>query len=145
MEKLPQRRNSLRYSDGDYSFPGGNYFVTIRVKADIDLTSARISRIIIETLNSIEGFRHAEFPCFCIMPGHIHVIIHIITGIKSVSDIVWSLKRAVTRKTGYKGGVLWRRSFYDRIIRDYSEYVEIANYIADNPIILGLIKEGKRI
>jgi putative transposase len=143
MKNLPKRRNSLRYSAGNYSYPSGNYFVTICVTVGVDLISPKLTNAIIETLEYIENLGNAKFPCYCIMPDHIHLIIQLTTGGKSVSDIVWSLKRSVTRKSGYEGGTLWQRSFYDRIIRDYNEYVEIANYIADNPVKRGYIKDGE--
>jgi putative transposase len=143
MENLPKKRNSLRYSAGNYSYPSGNYFVTICVKTGVNLASRKFANAIIETLKYIEKLGNARFPCYCIMPDHIHIIIQLTTGEKSVSAIVWSLKRSITRKTGYNGGTLWQRSFYDRIIRDYDEYVEIANYIAGNPVKRGYIKDGE--
>ena len=131
----------MRYKTGDYSQPGGCYFVTICVIAEIDLTDDNIAEVILETMNFIDKNGHAKLRCYVIIPDHIHAIIQIITEKKSLSDIVWSFKRAITRKLKYPGGTLWQRSYYDRIIRGYDEYNKIVGYIAENPIRKGLIEE----
>jgi len=142
-KEFPKRRNSLRYVGGDYSLPGGDYFITICVTSAIDLTDNKISKKIIETIDFIDADGHGKFNCYVIMPDHIHAIIEIVSGRKSLSDIVWSFKRAVTGKLGYPGGTLWQRSYYDRVIRDYREYKKIVGYIAENPFRSGLVKKGE--
>jgi REP element-mobilizing transposase RayT len=57
----------------------------------------------------------------------------------TVSAIVRSYKSAVTREAnlmGLRNG--WQSRFYDRIIRDDSEYYRINRYIINNPIKWGI-------
>ena len=91
---------------------------------------------------------------FVIMPNHIHGIIEINnflnsvgTGLKpvptnadkrySLSEIVCGLKTFSARKINElnpKLNFYWQRSFYDRVIRNEKELINIQNYILSNPL-----------
>lgn len=55
---------------------------------------------------------------------------------QSVSQLVKSFKILVTKQAGFS---IWQRSFYDHIIRDECDYLEIWQYIDENPIKWGEI------
>lgn len=80
-----------------------------------------------------------------IMPDHVHMIIYlfdnenIIMG-KSrtpsptnarIPAFISTFKRFVNKKAGYN---IWQRSFHDHIIRSEKEFLEICEYIDNNPI-----------
>jgi putative transposase len=95
---------------------------------------------------------------YVIMPNHVHGIIEIV-GAKNLSPRVTDdsefgtranddspLRPNGTSKTvgsiirGFKIGVtkfaghsVWQRNYYEHIIRDYVDYLRIADYISDNP------------
>ena len=52
----------------------------------------------------------------------------------SVSAIIGSYKSAVTRESRSTSSDFgWQANYYDRIIRDYKEYLRIEEYIHHNP------------
>lgn len=97
---------------------------------------------------------------YIIMPNHVHGIIEIVGAnndlpldkekiterakdilplrgtSKTVGSIVRGFKIGVTKYVRkctdiYK---VWQRNYYEHIIRDYEDYIRIADYIEDNPI-----------
>lgn len=88
-----------------------------------------------------------------IMPNHIHVIIIIVAramgaGVSpyaptfrspshTVGAIVRGFKSAVTKQINIQrdtpGLPVWQRNYWEHIIRDEQSYVNIANYIHNNP------------
>ena len=78
---------------------------------------------------------------YVIMPNHIHIIVSVVrdgpsgtpvpTVLNStVSKFISTFKRFVNKEVGEN---IFQRSFYDRIIRNNGEYMEICNYIRLNP------------
>ena len=99
-------------------------------------------QIVENELKNIEThFPHVSLGDYVIMPNHIHLILHIdgdtagASPRPTVMDIVCAFKSLATRKCkqgGYKDK-LFQTSFYDRIVRNGDEYMEICNYIRLNP------------
>jgi hypothetical protein len=48
----------------------------------------------------------------------------------TLSRVIKQFKGAVTKKAGFP---VWQKSFYDHIIRNEQDYVEVWNYIDTNP------------
>ena len=48
----------------------------------------------------------------------------------TVSTVVQQFKGVVSKKTGVS---LWQKSFHDHVIRSEQDYLEIWNYIENNP------------
>ena len=76
---------------------------------------------------------------FVIMPDHVHLIVTLHNAGSETSDktpniqnIIGSFKARVTGKFG-SGKSIWQKSFYDRVIRNETEYAEIWQYIENNP------------
>jgi REP element-mobilizing transposase RayT len=78
---------------------------------------------------------------FVVMPNHVHAIIEIDgmrreeIKIKSLSSLVGAFK-TTSSKMIHEAGFLefaWHRSFHDHIIRNENAYLNITNYIDDNP------------
>src|SRR5690606_8049732 len=86
---------------------------------------------------------------FVVMPNHVHAIVEIngragrdscravLTEIKikSLSSLIGAFK-TTSSKMIHNAGFLdfaWHRSFHDHIIRTESSYLNITNYIDDNP------------
>ncbi|MFJ5159099.1 transposase [Pantoea sp. NPDC088449] len=69
---------------------------------------------------------------FVLMPNHLHGIIWLNESThRSLLNIVNWFKAEITRETGIK---VWQRSFYDRVIRDEHELLNIRRYIEENPM-----------
>ena len=72
---------------------------------------------------------------YVIMPDHIHMIIKIDAGGRGdpplqIQDVIGRFKSFTTHEFGK---TLWQRSFYDHIIRGEEDYLEIWEYIENNP------------
>jgi len=147
----------------------GYYFVTIGTKnrepyfgeiTDGNMVMSEMGIIAVQELLKTGELRQDVFMDeFCIMPDHVHCIIHIsymdkyrcrdVTryvptgdiGINplspragSLSVIIRSYKSAVTKRcrdAGHKG-FAWQSRFYDRIIRDQDELRNVRRYIRYN-------------
>ena len=102
-------------------------------------------------------FDDVELGEYVIMPNHIHGIIRIVRARHAVplppahlnasqfgkslpgalSTIVRSYKSAVTKRINEKrntpGAKLWHRNYYEHVIRNRNDWVNICNYIRTNP------------
>ena len=81
---------------------------------------------------------------YVIMPDHIHFILRIegfendnSNKYSTVSNFVSTFKRFCNKEYGEN---IFQRSFYDHVIRNEEDYVEIWSYIVNNPLKLLLSK-----
>ena len=74
---------------------------------------------------------------YIVMPNHIHMIIFISAEsgrtqfAPTVSRMVKQFKGSITKQIGRS---IWQKSFHDHIVRNETEYLEIWQYIDENPI-----------
>ena len=93
-------------------------------------------------MNSI--YKKSQIIKYVIMPDHLHMIIYLFDDdnvfcgtpraafpTKSVSQIINGLKSISTKQIGFS---IWQKSFHDHIIRNEKEFLEICDYIDNNPI-----------
>ena len=100
-----------------------------------------IGQITQDWLNKInDHFPSAELGEYVIMPNHIHLILFLedtsgrADPSPTVSNVIGWLKYNITKDVNLpKGQKLFQRSFYDHVIRNRDEYMEICNYITLNP------------
>ncbi len=138
---FPQRKPN-RLKNFDYN-QNGAYFVTICVKGrkkilcdivgdDAHIVPKKYGTIIEKYILNVP-----EIEKYVIMPDHIHMIIRIENGTmwassptNRISNIVRSLKILTTKEIGKS---IFRRSYYDHVIRNQQDYNEIWEYIDNNP------------
>ena len=146
-ENLPQRKN-LRIKDYNYS-QEGCYFITICTKdrkcilsnvgvdahidPKIELTqTGKIVKKYIENFNFKS--KNIKVNEYIIMPNHIHMIIELNGSMwastPTINRIVSTLKILVTKELKHS---IWQRNYYEHIIRNENEYLEILDYINQNP------------
>lgn len=149
------KRKPTRLQGYDYS-QNGAYFVTVcthhrtqmlshivgqgLAPAQIRLTT--YGKIVERQLLDIEKrYETVKIDKYVIMPNHIHVIF-IIENAKAgaspcptLSDVMCSFKSVATRlcKQAHHIEKVFQNSFYDHIIRNENDYLEIWRYIDDNP------------
>ena len=147
------QRKRLRIKDYDYSSQN-YYFVTLctdnrsNIFGDVNNLN-NIGNIADAELQKItEHFPRVKVDKYVVMPNHIHAIIVIgcddtIVGngldrskIPTLSEIIGLYKSGVSRQVhkSYPDLKVWQKSFYDHIIRNEKEYLEIWKYIDENPI-----------
>ena len=160
MKEHDRRLNRLK--NYDYS-RNGLYFITICTKDRIPYLSdiidvgdgvldvptikltdyGKILNDQIIEMNAI--YKKSQIIKYVIMPDHVHMIIYlfdddnVFVGTSRtpsptnavIPSMISTLKRFVNKKTGFN---LWQRSFHDHIIRSEKEFLEISDYIDNNPI-----------
>jgi REP element-mobilizing transposase RayT len=129
-----------------WEFPGSTYFVTFRLKSAGILSEDE--RIIV--LDAIKHFHTIRYwiTCAVVMPDHVHLLLKPVVSESgadfSLSKIMQGIKgfsaREINKSRGTRG-VLWLDESYDRIVRDYDEFLEKWNYIRDNPYKAELCQE----
>lgn len=148
-KELPKRKPN-RLNNFDYS-QNGAYFVTICAKnkehifGAVGASTARPSRVILseygkitdQAIKSITKFYpNVIVDKYVIMPNHIHMIL-IIQNESGRAMLVPTISTVIAQMKGYIskriGNSIWQKSFYDHIIRNEQDYLEIWQYIENNP------------
>ena len=144
---LPNRKlpRLTRYNYADY----GYYFVTIcthnknSLFGDINNLN-EIGNIAKAKLEIIPlHFENVKIDKYVIMPNHIHCIVVIARDAKAersrpfptLSTIIGLYKSGVSKRIHmFRPNItIWQRSFYDHIIRSENDYLQIWQYIDENP------------
>ncbi len=71
-----------------------------------------------------------------IMPNHVHILLSLGESI-DLGETVASWKRFTATKINrrdYCSGPFWQKDYFDRMIRDWKHFVNVARYIRRNPI-----------
>lgn len=118
------------------------YFLTTVTKDRIEIfKDPKNCKILLVTIEYFKLLLDYKVYGFCIMPDHLHLIIHPL-GKCNFSYIMKMLKGSFASKLNkMKGeeGKLWQKSFYDECILDPSELIKKLEYIHNNPLKSGLV------
>ena len=101
----------------------------------------RVAQIVKDTLFYYDGKKY-KIIAWCIMPNHVHILIEVFNGF-SLSEIVhcWkSYSANQINKLLNRTGQVWMMEYFDRYIRDYEHFDKVVNYIHNNPVKAGLVK-----
>ena len=155
MENDFPKRKPTRLKDFDYGRCGA-YFITICTENRRNLLSVIVGEGFslpqLTPYGEIADKRIKELPCkyreisvdhYVVMPNHIHLLLCIKNDSgrenpsPTVSTVVGWLKYQITKDINDLGESkcekIFQRSFYDHVIRNQDDYMEIAKYIKDNP------------
>jgi REP element-mobilizing transposase RayT len=121
-----------------WQLPGSTYFVTFRFKSGIVSEDER--RIVLDTIKHFHKIRYWVTTAI-VMPDHVHLMLKPVVSESeadfSLSKILQGIKGfsawEINKSRGTKGN-LWVDESYDRIVRNYDEYLEKWNYIRNNPV-----------
>ncbi len=149
--ELPARKHN-RLSEYNYSTPNAYFLTLCTQQRRTILWSAEISPAHKQSIplskwgmlvqhSILEIPRH--YPAisvdhYVIMPNHIHLLLQIHTDsdgqpllAPTISRVIQHMKGTVTKQIGCS---IWQKGFYDHVVRSNREYLEIWQYIEDNPI-----------
>ncbi len=155
MENDLPKRKPTRLKDFDYSKCGA-YFITICTENRKNLLSLIVGegssltqltpygKIADKWINELScKYREISVDHYVVMPNHIHLLLSINHGSgrenpsPTVSTAIGWLKYQITKDINdlkkSKCKKIFQRSFYDHVIRNKDDYMEIAKYIKDNP------------
>ena len=82
--------------------------------------------------------------CYVILPDHVHFFVTLPNDVK-LGDWVGTLKRVLARavKNGNSQDSVWQRGFFDHVLRSSESYSEKWNYVRENPVRAGLVKNPR--
>jgi hypothetical protein len=76
----------------------------------------------------------------CLMPDHLHWLLADAARMVRVVQRFKSITSGSARQRGDMGK-LWQRSYWDHVVRREESLVQVARYIAANPVRAGLVAE----
>ena len=145
-----KERKHPRLRDYDYAGNGG-YFVTFCTKNRQQLLSrvrvgpdALIGPLLELTPygqlveDAIAGAREAylnvDIPEYVIMPNHVHLLVTINGPMGASGPTLGMIVRGIkTRVSRACKRSIWQEKFYDHVIRNHEDYLQICTYIQNNP------------
>jgi len=120
-----------------YYIDNAAYFLTTvtkeRVRIFLDPLYCKILLVTIEYYKLILDYKLYGF---CIMPDHLHIIIHP-EGKYTFSYIMRMIKGTFSRKLNKinnREGNIWQKGFYDECICDTIELIKKLEYMHNNPV-----------
>jgi len=136
-----KRLEGLDYSDPDHVF-----FVTVGALASLrddregPFADQDLAKRIIDCLLQIREKRGLRLFSYCLMPDHLHLLLSVSGSGVWLSDVMRDFKSYTTR-AAWSFGLprLWLRGYYERVVRDERAFLEILDYIRDNPVRAGLV------
>lgn len=118
------------------------YFITTVTHNRKEIFSSKIAcELFIVVVTYLKHIYDFSVYGFVIMPDHVHIIIHP-CGDKNISEIMKKIKGNFSRmynKIYNSNGQIWQRSFFESVIRNPNEIIEIIKYIHNNPIRKNLV------
>ena len=83
-----------------------------------------------------------EVCVYCVMTDHVHALL---SGVTEKAHVP-SMMRTWKQSTGYwfskrTGATLWRKNYWDLIIRNNDENLRCARYTLLNPVVSGLVSQ----
>ncbi|HUO82489.1 MAG TPA: transposase [Gammaproteobacteria bacterium] len=132
---------------GRASVPGHAYVVTTvtsrRMRLFVDL---RAARAVIREMHRLEATGAIHSLAWVLMPDHLHWLFQLTDDRQHEADLATIMKlfkgrsaRAVNHVMRRRGAV-WQRAYYDRGVRNDEDVVQIARYIAANPLRARLVR-----
>jgi len=132
-------RKRLDHEPPDWVGPEAEYFITICAEPRKQNHFCRdgIGHIILDSIRH----RNEQQTWFChlavLMPDHIHLLLNFPPEAASFAKIIGNWKHWLA----HQHGVCWQENFFDHRIRAGENYGEKMDYIGQNPVRAGLVKE----
>lgn len=149
--ELPKRKQN-RLTEYDFSMPNA-YFITICTNNRKNLFWKDVGAIIDRPENvpltnlgmTVKQVIHEipkHYPAITVdhmvvMPNHIHLLLQINTdpggrpmAAPTISTVINQTKGAASKLAGFS---IWQKGFYEHVIRNEQDYLDIWNYIEGNP------------
>jgi len=157
MDNELKKRKPNRLKNFDYG-QNGAYFITICTQHHKCILSnifvgdglpvpklTKCGKVVSKLIDNIpEKYNNVFVDKFVIMPNHIHMILKISKNIgtddpsPTISNVIAWLKYTATKQINAccntPGNRIFQRSYHDHIIRNEHDYLEIWQYIENNPI-----------
>lgn len=103
-----------------------------------------IADMVMEAIHYNAGILgHYSLHAFAVMPSHVHLLA---TPAVALPKLTRSLKGITSKRANtilaLVGNTFWQEESYDHLVRHEREFAKIVNYIENNPVRAGLVKEA---
>ncbi|MFH1577338.1 MAG: transposase [Candidatus Margulisiibacteriota bacterium] len=145
-EKELVKRKSPRLKDYDYSTHQA-YFITIcSFERNKCFAKDAFNQEIVSCLKEERTRSGFLVYVYCLMPDHLHLLLSPPGDALSVSRFIGGFKSKTTRIAWNYGiqGKLWQGRFYDHVLRKKEKMNVIGEYILNNPVRKGLVKDWRK-
>jgi putative transposase len=119
---------------------GATYFITIccRQRGVNQLGKPEIAQELFRTAEQYHTSEDWYLNLLLLMPDHLHMLVSV-SGEASLSKVIRDFKRIATRKRKIE----WQRNFFDHRLRHDESETEKYDYICENPVRAGLVREAE--
>lgn len=131
-------------------FPSGRAFTALDRLLDeactgpLYLRQPTLAGMVVEAIQyNASVLKHYDLHAFAVMPNHVHLLVtaavplpHLTKSLKSITA-----KRA-NRILALTGRSFWQEESYDHVVRHEQEFERIRNYIEENPVRAGLVRQA---
>lgn len=106
------------------------------------LSDPHVARLAADSLTQAAEAWQSVLYCWCIRPDHVHIVLT--PGLSQAGDLrrlVGSWKAAVSRRAALPAGrePLWRRGFWDHVLRSDESLRTVCEYVLGNPVRKGFV------
>jgi REP element-mobilizing transposase RayT len=131
-------RKELDHSIHFHGRFGATYFITIccQKRGVNQLCNPEAAQLLFETARQYHASQQWYLKLLLLMPDHLHMLIGV-PGDASLSKLIRDFKRIAARK----GKIEWQRNFCDHRLRHDESESEKFEYIRQNPVRAGLVRE----
>src|SRR5271169_411270 len=123
------------------------FFVTTKTSMGRALLqSERNATLFIEVLRSYVAAKKFRVHDFVVMPDHVHLLITVNADMsieRAVQFIKGGFSYRLKKELGYSGEV-WQRGFSEVRVNDRESFLQLRNYIAENPVRAGLVDSPEK-
>jgi len=136
---LPVRKRPPRLACFDYVGPC-RYFVKLCAARErpVFVDGFDYDRFVY-ALSRLAGRFGIDVLTYCFMPDHVHLLLEG-TENTNLKEFIRVFKQMTSYYYKNDSGVVWQRSYYDRILRRDEDSITVARYILNNPIRRGLVE-----
>ena len=122
----------------------GTYFITAcTFQKQSLLQSDRMAGLFLEVLFNYRSQGKYLLHEFVVMPDHFHLLLTpIVTLERALQLMKGGFSFRARKELGFSGEI-WEKSYYDRRVRDWEEYLAFQKYARLNPVRRGLAKAAE--
>jgi len=110
------------------------------------LQSERNATLFIDVLRSYVAAGKFQVHDFVVMPDHVHLLVTVGSGMsieKAMQFIKGGFSYRLKKELGYSGEV-WQRGYSEVRVEDRQSFLQLRNYIAENPVRAGLVDSPEK-
>jgi putative transposase len=136
-------RKRIRLPETSYQNPGCVFSITIATRRRSPVfNDLPFSRTCLSILKEMSVTSEVRVFAYCMMPDHIHLLLGA-SGEGSMVPFLAAWKSRCYRERRRSGLArrFWQRSFYDHILQSDEDLRKTAQYILENPVRAGLVRD----